>query len=580
MVTLWLMFASAQRASTQPSSAIALTPDQNKAHREITAFFTTPITVAQSTYLHLLTGGAGSGKTTLTKELIKSARKSGLQVLLVAPTHKARRVLHNIVNTHTFLRTPTTTVASLLGKVRAHSFVGTHNYKKEADSKMGVYDVVFIDEVSMITEEDYLDICKLAQVYRKKVLLIGDEAQIPHPASQYIKDPTGHYLEKAISPAFSLPYVSALTSTKRTSEQSLVALYDAVRRDIGSDVRFTKYADSISNNVLTLTDQADVFSGYIEEQFKRNQATNKVICYTNNAVKRYNTLVRQSLGYGPLQTGEMLMGYTNIGTGGAEFLIENGQDYLVMSVKSVWDHNLCANDKTFEGLSGIMIKIKPYVASGAVTAPAAASSSDTSAGIFLPDLDEENNVAVLSELVSLAQRVNTKGSKPIDYRHYMSLKTQLFFMEHVYQYGEGIYNESNFKTQHPLLFTRMADHVSVGEAGSRSIIKNETTDRITSIYGAILHERLGDTKEISANEELADMYQILEKDFDYGYAITAHKSQGSTYDRVFIDEANFGSLADGWSAVQKLPIRRLGERDRLKYVAVTRARSHVYILNV
>lgn len=46
---------------------------------------------------HTLTGMAGSGKTTLTKEFVKMARQSGKQVLAVAPTHKARRVMHQII---------------------------------------------------------------------------------------------------------------------------------------------------------------------------------------------------------------------------------------------------------------------------------------------------------------------------------------------------------------------------------------------------------------------------------------------------------------------------------------------------
>jgi hypothetical protein len=58
----------------------------------------------------------------------------------------------------------------------------------------------------------------------------------------------------------------------------------------------------------------------------------------------------------------------------------------------------------------------------------------------------------------------------------------------------------------------------------------------------------------------------VNKDFDYGFAITVHKSQGSTYDNVFVDE-------------QDLNINRNNtERNKLKYVAFSRPISGVYCL--
>jgi exodeoxyribonuclease-5 len=52
--------------------------------------------------------------------------------------------------------------------------------------------------------------------------------------------------------------------------------------------------------------------------------------------------------------------------------------------------------------------------------------------------------------------------------------------------------------------------------------------------------------------------EIIAKDFDYGYAITGHKSQGSTYTHVFVIETD---INDNWV---------LKERNQIKYVALTR----------
>jgi exodeoxyribonuclease-5 len=53
-------------------------------------------------------------------------------------------------------------------------------------------------------------------------------------------------------------------------------------------------------------------------------------------------------------------------------------------------------------------------------------------------------------------------------------------------------------------------------------------------------------------------YDVIIKDLDYGYAITGHKSQGSTYTHVFVME---NDINDNWL---------LKERNQIKYVALTR----------
>lgn len=71
-----------------------------------------------------------------------------------------------------------------------------------------------------------------------------------------------------------------------------------------------------------------------------------------------------------------------------------------------------------------------------------------------------------------------------------------------------------------------------------------------------------------AKSEYILMQQVkdIPKDMDYGYACTVHKSQGSTYNTVFIDEDDIDRN------------RNNTERNKLKYVALSRPTNIAYCL--
>ncbi len=566
--------------------SVIYTKDQQDALQNISAFFSVPFDgTDQNTFLYTLSGSAGTGKTTLTKELIKVARKLTYQVICVAPTHKARKVLHNIINTHSFIRTPTSTVSSLLGKTPGHSYIGTKFYKKGSSTKMGLYDIIFIDEVSMITTRDYNDIVCLSEQYHKKVLFIGDLSQIPNPSQDYYRetDSDGHtFLVKGQNPAFQLDNLSQLSEIVRNKKDNkLLTVYSYIREHLGSDISIKSITEGASG-LASMPDGS--FTGYLlvkdQEQFLELIALYckefltgqyKIISYTNSSVQQYNKLVREKLHFtASLVPGDVLMGYNNVGNM-SDFTIENGQDYVVHSLQHKGDLTISANGKLFQDLSGTVVQLME------VGAP----TTDIPFSIFILDLDEDCNADILEELVHLANLVNRKGSTGADYAKYMGLKSQIYFMENIYKYHNGIYTEKDFKELHPLLFSKTCDVIQEISCmcKERQIICNDLSTKVCANYRDILRERIADSKEISSNETLADQYQILEKDLDYGYAITAHKSQGSTYRVIFFDEHNFNQLRDGWSSKYSCPIKRALERDQLKYVAMTRPSQMAYILS-
>jgi thymidine kinase len=529
----------------ESSGLMLLTTDQTTALVGLEEFLSN-----NDKLLACLSGSAGTGKTTLTRHLVKSARSMGLQSLCVAPTHKARKVLHAAINSNqTFIRTPTTTVAGLLGKGRAHSYIGTQNYTGQ-NSKIDQYDFIVIDEVSMVSNEDYQTITELSHRLHKKVLFVGDDQQISNPTQSMVKcldkERSCSYLIKRGSPAFSLECHYHLSETVRTgADNPLLSFYQRVRECIGHDIDLKTCAIGCPSVFLDTPLELD--------GFKLGQ--NRIICYTNAAVRAYNTQIRRQMGYiKKLVVGEVLMGWNNVGT-----IIENGQDYIIQELNYVKDHSISFEENMeWKNLVGWLATIKEIYENG-----------EPPVKVFLPDMDEDNNADVLNHLIELAHHVNKPHSKKMDYIRYKALKDQLIFMENIFTLNGRNITETEAKNSHYLLLNSSKSIIDGNEPEKRAQIEHQ--------YPGLLAKRIADNKCLTDNEKLIDMYQVLEKDMDYGYAITAHKSQGSTYNKVYIDEENFNVMQDGWSQRQNCVIRRTTERDQLKYVAITRARNSVHL---
>ncbi|MNM89873.1 ATP-dependent RecD-like DNA helicase [compost metagenome] len=113
-----------------------------------------------------LFGFAGSGKTTLAKEIAGNVKGT---VLFGAFTGKASLVLRK-------KGCPgASTIHSLIYKPIEDPETGKTVFKLNHDSAITLADLVIIDEVSMVDQDLALDLLS----YRKKVLVLGDPAQLP-----------------------------------------------------------------------------------------------------------------------------------------------------------------------------------------------------------------------------------------------------------------------------------------------------------------------------------------------------------------------------------------------------------------
>jgi hypothetical protein len=543
---------------------IRLTPDQTIVLDEIRKFIHHPIRV-ETDVAAVLCGAAGCGKSFLTKVIVKELRGTH-RIAGVAPTHKARKVLDGFLNGDGgLLKIKTMTVASLLNKMRSHSYIGTQLYNKGTESKIHLFDFFLIDEVSMIHDKDFDLIMNYAFQFKRRLLFIGDPFQIPNPSQRYIC--ANGWATKRDSKAFELGNKFLLTTNVRQNEENpIVDIYTEMRDAI--EERREPVIDRTDRmngeqGVRFYTDQ-DKWYDAIREYYRNLGDTPiqkvRILSYTNDAVKNHNMVIRRLFQRGATpEVGELLMGYKNVGW--PEEIIGNGQDYLVKSVTPTSSWRVL----NYTRIVGLNIVIKETM-------------TDKESSIFIPDISAPENTSMLQELVRRADKVNAQRSTKKEYKLYMQLKGQLVFMENIYNYNGNVISESEFRTGNPLLFKSVRDTIRDTGDGDRKLLDNKLTRDITERYGEILSDRLGDDKSLSASEKLCDRYCVIEKDLDYGFCVTTHKCQGSNFTTVFVDEADFDKIQDCWSYALDCIIDSSKERNQLKYVACTRPTTAAHII--
>ncbi|NEQ97947.1 MAG: AAA family ATPase, partial [Cyanothece sp. SIO2G6] len=159
---------------------ITLTSEQWQTLKELETF------VRGRRKLHLLTGYAGTGKTTLLQALIKKLRQGGdhRKIVLTAFSNKATKVLSAMADRWALTHVDALTCCKLLGlKPDIDTTTGKQIFKPDPGSEntFDRYRLVVVDEASMINEEMWLLLTDAVSDLHKRtqVLFVGDIAQLP-----------------------------------------------------------------------------------------------------------------------------------------------------------------------------------------------------------------------------------------------------------------------------------------------------------------------------------------------------------------------------------------------------------------
>lgn len=232
-------------------------------------------------------GPAGSGKTTMTAELMKYI-KTRSTITATSPTHKASRVLRNMCH-NAGLDVKVSTIHSFLNlKVKIDYNNGKEILTIDNSKPPKTIDILFLDEGSMVNEELMKHIDEAIKRNRVKfVIFVGDVIQLP---------PVGEIKSKV----FDIPNQVHLTKVCRQAEGSgILRIVTAIRRFIEEDRypethKFKQWLRKVSKDmedVHEYMEEDDFLQAYFDNDFVGENE--QLICsFENSDVDSYSELIR------------------------------------------------------------------------------------------------------------------------------------------------------------------------------------------------------------------------------------------------------------------------------------------------
>ena len=406
-----------------------------------------------------LSGYAGTGKTSLMEMLAKKMQKEHRRIIFSATTNKAAAVLKSRVSRSGFDAYTLNKVFGISVEVDSNKAYNARNLVNVIKDSDLVYpgDVVVIDEASMINEENYKILNKIAEENDLKIIYVGDKAQLAPvnetQVSKVFRNGEGTVIE--------------LTQVERTDDNAILKEATAIRngKRLSGESSFNDKGEGVAyipkDNKKAI---GDVVRHYVEG-LQNDPNYFRILAYTNDAVTKYNEAVRRTLGYeGNIpHVGEPMTGYANWGydyrTKSYRFI--NSESYKVTKV---------GNPKTVSiGIDGATIEM-------------------TAVPITLED--------------SMSHK---------DTFDYMDIKGN---------------------HQNKIAATTLAKEKSRLWEAARRAISREAKAKIYQQINAI-------DSFLFVNDNITEGDRFLQtKTIDFGYALTIHKSQGSTFTHVLMDDVD------------------------------------------
>lgn len=325
-----LMLPKLVKETTTPKATIIKKPDVSMLNEKQLEIFEQITNMKLNVFSQtLLTGYSGTGKSFLVTKIIEEIifKNKGIKIAITAPTNKAVRVLKNlssICETHN--QVDFNTLHSLLGLKRVITYEGKEEYKADfAGGMITEFDIVLVDEVSMLDNELYQVLLTSAMMNKIMLLFIGDRGQIPPvnggESILFTSDLDGNFnLSDIIRQADGNPIIQ-------------------LAKKIRTNQKFEKQSilDEDNNGVVFLkinTEMPLLEKYFNSENFSQNPNFVKVLAWTNKAVDYYNDKIRAMIygeNCGKLNIGEKMVCNKPITDSRKRIILNNNDEFEVIS---------------------------------------------------------------------------------------------------------------------------------------------------------------------------------------------------------------------------------------------------------
>jgi len=284
-------------ASLQPKSqksnqaSLALTAEQAAALEALDSF------VQGEEKLYLLTGYAGTGKTTLLQRFIRGLRDRGDQrpIVLSAFSNKATKVLVAMA-AQWGLEIDAMTCCKLLGLrpvINEDDGKQMFQLDRQQGSQIDRYRLVIIDECSMINQELWeLLVNAVSNLYRgTQILFVGDSAQLPP-----VNEPESACFRQIVHRA-------ELTEVVRYGG-AIGVIAEDIRRNLERDrlPRFTSDTNTDNTEGCFVLPRPAwetlLIRAFTSPAYQKNPDQVRALAYTNRRVAQLNHTIRSAI-YGP-----------------------------------------------------------------------------------------------------------------------------------------------------------------------------------------------------------------------------------------------------------------------------------------
>jgi hypothetical protein len=550
-----------------PNPSITLTEEQEKVYDELINFLKN-----DKEHEISLLSSAGTGKSTLISYFINNIIKNKLckRISINCPTHKSLA----IVKSKLFETSLTSTISSNIEIMTIHRLLNYQQYidsngetfyaKGKAEPNFSIYDLIIVDECSMLSNQIIDDIeteMKKPKNAKLKIIFTGDSAQLP-PVNQ------------SISKIFNKK-IKTLTLEKiiRTNSQNIMELSNAHRKWIASNEDkdipdllkykdipdLSKYKDK---NIIMYPQQLlekwlDKFVDYLKSQSDKtdivinsmnNMNNNIILTWTNKKCNKYNDYVRHKM-FNKKELDKYEIG---------EILIFN-DFHRILEVLSV----------EIEGEKKEDTKIISFYTSEQIKLYSIKQDKFQFERIKnLKSLDLPENISdKFIKTITLINKVLINTNLDIYYMEVQKISelknenVPVYKILCIHNKSEIEYNKLKEYFEEQMIKLKNFCYKMIEELETPKNMDNSSFNMIKSDYLSIIEKKINRIwKDWQGN--VIDRFAQL----NYGYSITVHKSQGSTFKNVFID---IRDIFSNYNQSEKL---------KCLYTAITRSSHSLELL--